>query len=238
MTSKKSITGTTTNDHVSTQYHRRGGAVAASTLFARAPARNRSRSRRTSAIPIRRCKFWTRALRNTGFTRRPSSRSRRHALGRRPAYFPKRLISCSPTSQQPHHEVRREDQSDQRLPRQRQLANGNARDVRDVSSPANIRSPAASPDEKDGKITVLADKFEGKRLNAPNDIVVKSDDSILVHRSPVRHQWRVGRQEGKARTGQHHVYRIAKDGKITAVLTDLVIPMAWRSRRTKRSSMS
>jgi sugar lactone lactonase YvrE len=25
---------------------------------------------------------------------------------------------------------------------------------------------------------VLADKFEGKRLNAPNDIVVKSDDSI------------------------------------------------------------
>ena len=32
--------------------------------------------------------------------------------------------------------------------------------------------------EKDGRITVLADRFEGKRLNAPNDIVVKSDDSI------------------------------------------------------------
>src|SRR5215212_9754674 len=32
--------------------------------------------------------------------------------------------------------------------------------------------------EKDGKVVVLADAFEGKRLNAPNDIVVKSDDSI------------------------------------------------------------
>lgn len=32
--------------------------------------------------------------------------------------------------------------------------------------------------EYDGTITVLADSFEGKRLNSPNDIVVKSDDSI------------------------------------------------------------
>ncbi|MSO76642.1 MAG: SMP-30/gluconolactonase/LRE family protein [Alphaproteobacteria bacterium] len=32
--------------------------------------------------------------------------------------------------------------------------------------------------EYDGSITVLMDRFEGKRLNSPNDIVVKSDDSI------------------------------------------------------------
>lgn len=32
--------------------------------------------------------------------------------------------------------------------------------------------------EHDGSITVLADKFEGKRLNSPNDVVVKSDGSI------------------------------------------------------------
>src|SRR5262245_29127676 len=29
-----------------------------------------------------------------------------------------------------------------------------------------------------GELTVLADKFEGKRLNSPNDVVVKSDGSI------------------------------------------------------------
>jgi len=32
--------------------------------------------------------------------------------------------------------------------------------------------------EKDGKITVLADSYEGKRLNSPNDVVVRSDGSI------------------------------------------------------------
>lgn len=32
--------------------------------------------------------------------------------------------------------------------------------------------------EYDGSITVLIDQFDGKPLNAPNDIIVKSDDSI------------------------------------------------------------
>jgi len=34
--------------------------------------------------------------------------------------------------------------------------------------------------EKDGKRTVLADKFEGKRLNRPNDLAVKKDGTIYV----------------------------------------------------------
>src|SRR6202044_1028369 len=32
--------------------------------------------------------------------------------------------------------------------------------------------------EVDGSISVVADKWQGKRLNSPNDAVVKSDDSI------------------------------------------------------------
>lgn len=32
--------------------------------------------------------------------------------------------------------------------------------------------------EPDGTVTVVADRFEGKRLNSPNDVVVKSDGSI------------------------------------------------------------
>ncbi len=32
--------------------------------------------------------------------------------------------------------------------------------------------------EHDGSITVIADRYEGKRLNSPNDVVVKSDGSI------------------------------------------------------------
>ncbi|HEY8445718.1 MAG TPA: SMP-30/gluconolactonase/LRE family protein, partial [Thermomicrobiales bacterium] len=32
--------------------------------------------------------------------------------------------------------------------------------------------------EHDGSITVIADRYQGKRLNSPNDVVVKSDGSI------------------------------------------------------------
>jgi len=58
-------------------------------------------------------------------------------------------------------------------------ANGNTRDRqgRLVSCEHSV-TRRITRTGKDGKITVLADKFEGKRLNAPNDIVVKSDDSI------------------------------------------------------------
>ena len=32
--------------------------------------------------------------------------------------------------------------------------------------------------ESNGTVTVLADRFEGKRLNSPNDLVYKSDGSL------------------------------------------------------------
>jgi len=78
--------------------------------------------------------------------------------------------------------------------------------------------------EKNGRQTVLADSFEGKRLNSPNDIVVKSDDSIWFT-DPVFGIG--GNWEGfKARPEQPttNVYRIGTDGQLTAVITDLVNP--------------
>ena len=53
-----------------------------------------------------------------------------------------------------------------------------------VMLPRHLRAfgtPRITRTEKDGEITVLADKFEGKRLNAPNDIAVESDE---LHGSP------------------------------------------------------
>src|SRR6478752_1441714 len=52
-------------------------------------------------------------------------------------------------------------------------ANGNARDRqgRLVSCEHSV-TRRITRTEKDGKVTVLADKFEGKRQNSPNDIVV------------------------------------------------------------------
>lgn len=38
--------------------------------------------------------------------------------------------------------------------------------------------------EPDGTITVLADRYSGKRLNAPNDVTVKSDDTVWFTDNP------------------------------------------------------
>lgn len=78
--------------------------------------------------------------------------------------------------------------------------------------------------EKNGKLTVLADHFEGKRLNAPNDIVVKSDDSIWFTDPTfgIGGEW-----EGFKATPEQattNVYRIGSDGKLTAVITELGNP--------------
>ena len=56
--------------------------------------------------------------------------------------------------------------------------NGNSvdRDGRLVSCEHGTRRVTRT--EHDGSITVLADRFEGKRFNSPNDVVVKSDGSI------------------------------------------------------------
>jgi gluconolactonase len=104
-------------------------------------------------------------------------------------------------------------------------ANGNARDRqgRLVTCEHSV-TRRITRTEKDGKITVLADKYEGKRLNAPNDIVVKSDDSIWFT-DPlfgINGEWE-GKKE-KPEQAATNVYRIAKDGKITAVVTDIVNP--------------
>lgn len=59
-----------------------------------------------------------------------------------------------------------------------QFANGHTRDRlgRLVSCEHGLRRVVRT--EADGRIIVLADRFEGKRLNSPNDVVVHSDGSI------------------------------------------------------------
>jgi gluconolactonase len=104
-------------------------------------------------------------------------------------------------------------------------ANGNTRDRqgRLVTCEHSV-TRRVTRTEKDGKITVLADSFEGKRLNAPNDIVVKSDDSIWFT-DPIfgiNGEWEGSRAKPEQATT--NVYRIGADGKITAVITELVNP--------------
>ncbi len=54
--------------------------------------------------------------------------------------------------------------------------------------------------EINGTITAVAEKFENKRLNSPNDIVGASKRwEYLVHRSDVWHQWKLRRLSGDTR---------------------------------------
>jgi len=56
--------------------------------------------------------------------------------------------------------------------------NGNTRDRQGRLVSCSHGKRAVERTEPDGAITILADRYQGKRLNSPNDVVVKSDDSI------------------------------------------------------------
>ena len=57
-------------------------------------------------------------------------------------------------------------------------ANGNTRDRQGRLVTCEHRGRRVTRTEHDGAITVLADSYDGKPLNSPNDVVVKSDGSI------------------------------------------------------------
>src|SRR3954447_4085132 len=57
-------------------------------------------------------------------------------------------------------------------------ANGNFRDRQGRLLTCEHLTRRVTRTEYDGSITVIADKFDGKPLNSPNDVVVKSDGSI------------------------------------------------------------
>jgi gluconolactonase len=57
-------------------------------------------------------------------------------------------------------------------------ANGNTRDRKGRLVTCEMDAQRLTRTEYDGTVTVLAERFDGKRLTGPNDVVVKSDGSI------------------------------------------------------------
>jgi gluconolactonase len=57
-------------------------------------------------------------------------------------------------------------------------ANGNTRDRQGRLVTCEHSGRRVTRTEPDGRITVIADHFEGRRLNSPNDVVVRSDGTI------------------------------------------------------------
>jgi gluconolactonase len=58
------------------------------------------------------------------------------------------------------------------------FANGHARDGQGRLISCSHQSRCISRTELDGSITILAERYQGRRLNAPNDVTVKRDGTI------------------------------------------------------------
>lgn len=79
--------------------------------------------------------------------------------------------------------------------------------------------------EADGSVTALATHYEGKRLNSPNDVIVKSDGSIWFTDPSYGIDSEYEGDRADSEIGARNVYRIDADsGRVTAVATDFVQP--------------
>jgi len=80
--------------------------------------------------------------------------------------------------------------------------------------------------EPDGKVTTLASHYQGKRINSPNDIVVRSDGAIYFTDSPgALYNVGMAAEDVQQYLDFQGVFRISPDGtRIGAVVTDTVYP--------------
>jgi len=102
-------------------------------------------------------------------------------------------------------------------------ANGNTRDAQGRLITCEHGARRVTRTHYDGRIDVLADRFDGKRLNSPNDVVVKSDGSIWFTDPP----FGLGSDYDGNRAAMElpaRVYRIAPSGAIEIVADDVAGP--------------
>ena len=117
-------------------------------------------------------------------------------------------------------------------------ANGNTRDRQGRLITCEHDTRRVTRTEYDGSITVLADRFEGKPLNSPNDVVVKSDRSVWFTDPPFGI---LGNYEGHVATPElpTNVYRIdAGTGQLSVITAEIRLGShrAWSAHMTWRTT--
>jgi gluconolactonase len=79
--------------------------------------------------------------------------------------------------------------------------------------------------EPDGSVTVLADRFEGMRLNSPNDVVERADGSIWFTDPAYGIDSDYEGHKAESEIGGNHVYRIDPDTReVSLVASDFNRP--------------
>jgi len=108
-----------------------------------------------------------------------------------------------------------------------QNANGNTTDREGRLISAEHTGRRLAIQEKNGTVKTLVDSFEGKKLNSPNDVVVKSDGTIWftdpeygLKNDPNAK----GKKLGKEQEGNYVYRHDPKTGKTTAAVKDFVQP--------------
>ncbi len=98
-------------------------------------------------------------------------------------------------------------------------ANGQTRDRQGRLLACSHRGRCIYRTEHDGRVVTLVDRFEGKRLNSPNDIVVKSDGTVWFT-DPVygiSNDYEGGRQQSEQRP---RVYRYNPETGVLEVASE------------------
>jgi gluconolactonase len=99
------------------------------------------------------------------------------------------------------------------------FSNGHARDRQGRLISCSHQQRCITRTEFDGRITVLAERYQGKRLNSPNDVVVKSDGSIWFTdpHYGINSDYEGGKQTAELPA---NVYRLDVDGTLSVVADD------------------
>lgn len=102
-------------------------------------------------------------------------------------------------------------------------ANGNTRDRQGRLVTCEHLTRRVTRTEYDGAITVLADAYDGKRLNSPNDVVVASDGAVWFTDPAFGI---LGNYEGEKAVSEisMNVYRLDEDGTLAVMADDIPGP--------------
>ena len=104
-------------------------------------------------------------------------------------------------------------------------SNGNTVDALGRLVSCEHQTRCVSRTEFDGKRTVVADRYGGKRFNSPNDVVVKGDGSVWFTDPSYGIDSDYEGHAAPSEIGARNVYRVdAASGRVTIVASDFVQP--------------
>lgn len=128
----------------------------------------------------------------------------------------------------PNDRMLRYDETDGHVSVFRQPANfsnGNTTDRQGRLVTCEHGGRRVSRTEHDGSITTIAERWNGKLLNSPNDVVVRLDGSIWFTDPAYGIETDYEGHKAESEIGACHVYRVdPATGDIAAVITDMVRP--------------